>query len=87
MIRDDGMGISDEHPCPHFRAVLHHQGMRRGSGLGLAISQNIVERHGGTHRREFRSGREQRFKIVLPIDSQRPVTGDDGLHAAPGHMK
>ena len=48
-----------------------------GSGLGLAISQNIVERHGGQIDVTSAVGQGTTFKIVLPIDSQRPAIGGD----------
>jgi len=47
IIRDDGMGISDEH-LAHIFEPFYTTKENGGSGLGLAISQNIVERHGGS---------------------------------------
>ena len=48
-IRDDGIGIPDEH-LAHIFEPFYTTKESGGSGLGLAISQNIVERHGGTSR-------------------------------------
>ena len=52
-IRDDGIGITDEH-LAHIFEPFYTTKESGGSGLGLAISQNIVERHGGQHRGRLR---------------------------------
>jgi len=72
VIRDDGMGISDEH-LAHIFEPFYTTKESGGSGLGLAISQNIVERHGGHIKVSSVVGRGTTFKIALPIDSQRPA--------------
>ena len=71
-IRDDGIGIPDEH-MPHIFEPFYTSKESGGSGLGLAISQNIVERHGGTIDVTSAVGQGTTFKIVLPVDSQRPA--------------
>ena len=76
VIRDDGIGIPDEH-LAHIFEPFYTTKEAGGSGLGLAISQNIVERHGGHIEVKSVVGEGTTFKIVLPIDSQRPVVRDD----------
>ena len=71
IIRDDGVGIPAEH-LPHIFEPFYTTKESGGSGLGLAISQNIVERHGGRIEVKSAVGEGTTFKIVLPIDSQRP---------------
>jgi two-component system NtrC family sensor kinase len=71
IIRDDGIGIPAEH-LPHIFEPFYTTKESGGSGLGLAISQNIVERHGGHIEVNSTVGQGTTFKIVLPIDSQRP---------------
>ena len=71
VIRDDGIGIPAEH-LPHIFEPFYTTKESGGSGLGLAISQNIVERHGGHIEVKSAVGDGTTFKIVLPIDSQRP---------------
>jgi two-component system, NtrC family, sensor kinase len=72
IIRDDGVGISDEH-LAHIFEPFYTTKESGGSGLGLAISENIIERHGGTIEVHSVVGQGTTFKIMLPIDSQRPA--------------
>ncbi len=75
-IRDDGMGISDEHLI-HIFEPFYTTKEAGGSGLGLAISQNIVERHGGSIAVHSVAGQGTTFTILLPVDSQRTTLASD----------
>jgi len=72
VIRDDGMGIPEEHMA-HIFEPFYTTKESGGSGLGLAISQNIVERHGGSIAVHSVPGQGTTFTILLPVDSQRPT--------------
>jgi len=74
VIRDDGIGIPDEH-LAHIFEPFYTTKESGGSGLGLAISQNIVERHGGHIEVNSVVGQGTTFKIVLPVDSQGGSAG------------
>jgi two-component system NtrC family sensor kinase len=76
VVRDDGMGIPTEH-LPHIFEPFYTTKEAGGSGLGLAISQTIVERHGGSIEVNSAAGQGTTFKIVLPVDSQKPVIAED----------
>ena len=76
IIRDDGVGITDEH-LAHIFEPFYTTKEAGGSGLGLAISENIIERHGGTITVDSVVGQGTTFKIVLPVDSQRPAMAAD----------
>jgi two-component system, NtrC family, sensor kinase len=75
-IRDDGIGIPDEH-LAHIFEPFYTSKESGGSGLGLAISQNIVERHGGTIEVDTIVGRGTTFRVLLPVDSQKIAAGKD----------
>jgi two-component system, NtrC family, sensor kinase len=72
IIRDDGMGIPEEHMA-HIFEPFYTTKESGGSGLGLAISQNIVERHGGSIAVHSVVGQGTTFTVLLPVDSQRPT--------------
>jgi two-component system NtrC family sensor kinase len=76
IIRDDGMGIPDEH-LPHIFEPFYTSKESGGSGLGLAISQNIVERHSGSIAVHSVVGQGTSFTILLPVDSQKPALASD----------
>jgi two-component system NtrC family sensor kinase len=76
IIRDDGIGIPEEH-LPHIFEPFYTTKEAGGSGLGLAISQNIVERHGGNLSVSSEVGQGTIFTIVLPVDSQGPGIADE----------
>jgi PAS domain S-box-containing protein len=67
-VRDNGIGISDEHLAPIFDLFqrLHPAGRFPGSGLGLALVKRIVERHGGRLGVESTVGEGSRFWFTLP---------------------
>ena len=75
VIRDDGVGIPEEH-LPHIFEPFYTTKESGGSGLGLAISQSIVERHGGHIEVKSAVGEGTTFKIVIPLDSQRPAVAN-----------
>jgi two-component system NtrC family sensor kinase len=70
IIRDDGVGIPDEH-LAHIFEPFYTTKESGGSGLGLAISQTIVERHGGSIGVYSKVGQGTTFTVMLPVDSQR----------------
>jgi two-component system NtrC family sensor kinase len=76
IIRDDGMGIAEEHMA-HIFEPFYTTKEAGGSGLGLAISQNIVERHGGSIAVHSIPGQGTTFTILMPVDSQRVRLNDE----------
>ncbi len=75
VIRDDGVGIPEEH-LSHIFEPFYTTKESGGSGLGLAISQSIVERHGGHIEAKSTVGVGTTFRIVMPRDSQQPAVGN-----------
>jgi two-component system NtrC family sensor kinase len=81
IIRDDGIGIAAEH-LTHIFEPFYTTKESGGSGLGLAISESIVERHGGTIEVQSRVGQGTSFRVVLPVDSQRPEVSPEAERLA-----
>ena len=84
IIRDDGIGIPDEH-LAHIFEPFYTTKESGGSGLGLAISQTIVERHGGSIAVSSKVGQGTTFTITLPVDSQRTVLASAEAADLKGH--
>lgn len=86
-VRDNGMGIAENHLPQLFRAFrrLHPQ-VTSGEGMGLAIVHRIVDRHGGRIWVESRVGRGSAFYVSFPAsetgggrhESQRAINDPAG---------
>lgn len=73
-IRDEGIGISEEH-MPHifdrfFRADPSGSRATGGAGLGLAIGQWIAKAHGGEIRARSELGKGSTFTLQLPLSRE-----------------
>lgn len=67
VVRDTGLGISEEHLQRVFEPFFSTKGAK-GSGLGLWVSSGIVQAHGGTLQVRSVVGRGTTFTIVLPVE-------------------
>ena len=70
-VRDNGVGIPEEH-LPHiFERFYKVDRSRRsgGTGLGLAIAKNIVLAHGGDVAVQSREGEGSAFSFTLPANA------------------
>jgi len=69
MVRDNGMGISEEERekifAPFYRGAQKRR-IKQGMGLGLSIAQDIVLAHGGEIHLESQPGKGSQFTIVIP---------------------
>ncbi len=63
-VRDEGVGISNEHLLKVFDPYFTTK--HKGSGLGLAVSYSIVKSHGGAITAESELGRGSTFVVYLP---------------------
>ena len=70
IIKDDGIGISEEKLAfifeRFYRADSSHTG--KGTGLGLSMAMEIAKWHGGNIMAESKEGIGSTFTIVLPIN-------------------
>ncbi|MBI5102421.1 MAG: response regulator [Nitrospirae bacterium] len=67
-VRDNGVGIPEEHREAVFQIFKRIPGVKRtpGSGVGLATCKKIVELHGGRIWVESEEGKGSRFFFSLP---------------------
>ena len=68
-VRDNGVGIPEEHQPHIFERFYKVDRSRRdgGTGLGLAIVKHIVQAHGGEVWVESREGGGSAFSFRLPL--------------------
>ncbi len=69
VIRDNGVGISEEQIGKIFEPLFTTK--TKGTGLGLAIVAGMIKAHGGSIRVESRPGEGARFIVQLPTALQR----------------
>ncbi len=69
-VRDDGVGISEEHLGQVFEPFFTTKAVGEGSGLGLSVSYGIVREHGGWIEAESEEGVGTEFIVILPRKSE-----------------
>lgn len=71
-VKDNGVGIADEHQARIFERFYRVDKARSqeysGTGLGLAIVKNIVISHGGYVSLKSAPGQGSVFSVFLPVD-------------------
>jgi signal transduction histidine kinase len=79
---DTGSGISQEDQVklfePYFQIAKDVAGGVEGTGLGLAVTRKLAQIHGGFVKVESEVDRGSRFTLVLPLDQEVGVGGDEG---------
>lgn len=67
IVKDDGMGMSDEVKNQIFQPFFTTKRKGKGMGLGLAIVKSIVDRAGGSIRLESEVGKGSSFIVLIPM--------------------
>ena len=75
-VRDNGVGIAQEHLDRIFDPGFTTRGVGVGTGLGLAICYRVIKQHGGEIDVDSTPGRGSRFTLRIPAD--RAVEGAEG---------
>ncbi len=89
-IRDNGVGIPEDHLYRIFEPFFTTKGEAHGTGLGLSITHNIIQEHGGTIEVRSELGKGTEFTVSLPV-VQASVGStsqdDESLENTPGTTK
>jgi two-component system NtrC family sensor kinase len=64
-VRDEGVGIQEEHVAHIFEPFFTTKDVGSGTGLGLAVAYGIVRDHGGWIEVETEPGRGSVFRVFL----------------------
>jgi two-component system NtrC family sensor kinase len=67
VIRDNGIGIPEDHLSRIFDPFFTTKVVGTGTGLGLSISYGIIEKHGGKIRVESKIHEGTEFTVELPV--------------------
>jgi signal transduction histidine kinase len=71
-VRDNGMGIPDEHYERVFGLFNKLDPKTEGTGIGLALVKRIIEIHGGRIWVESEAGKGSTFFFTLPVAGEVP---------------
>ncbi len=86
LIRDEGVGISEENLSkifdPYF--TTKDMGAQKGVGLGLAICYSIVKKHNGYILVDSIPDKGTTFQIYLPVHKQQPAAVPSEKRVATG---
>lgn len=83
-VRDDGVGIPEEHLERIFEPGFSTRGGRVGMGLGLLITRQVVDRHGGEIAVESEVGEGSAFTVELPVRLPAGAEAEGGARAVSG---
>ena len=68
-VRDEGVGIPEEHVQHLFEPFFTTKEVGEGTGLGLSIAYGIVQEHGGWIDVTSRPGEGSCFTVFLPEET------------------
>lgn len=74
IVKDSGVGISQEHINKVFEPFFTTKDIGKGTGLGLSVSMGIVEKHGGImHVESGGVNRGASFHLLLPVGKAKQL--------------
>jgi signal transduction histidine kinase len=71
VVRDEGIGIPEEHLERIFQ--LYYTTKEGGTGLGLSLALRAIDLHGGTVNAQSHAGQGTTVRIRLPLERQTGV--------------
>jgi two-component system NtrC family sensor kinase len=76
-IKDNGMGIAEEHIGKIFDPFFTTKDVGEGVGLGLSISYGIIQRHKGEFLVDSKVGSGTTFTIQIPVDFENQIASPE----------
>jgi two-component system, NtrC family, sensor kinase len=72
-VRDNGVGIEEDHVSQIFNPFFTTKETMKGTGLGLSVSLGIAESHGGKLLVDSKVNEYSQFSLLLPIQESEGV--------------
>ncbi len=79
MVKDTGVGMTDEVQRKAFEPFFTTKGLGKGTGMGLAVVYGVIKSHGGAVTVHSEVGKGSTFEVFLPRAAKPRATSDEAL--------